>query len=253
MERTMDTLLHHDISTPVHVSSGPGPAQGGPAQGGPAQAAPAQAALFDDGLGLQAVTEHVSVTAQNQMSGKELPPTQRKDRGRGVSFKRRFTKPGVHPFDEVAWERRTASITNTRGEVVFEQKGVEFPAFWSQTATAVVVSKYFRGSLGTPQRESSVRQLIGRVVGTLVQWARQGSYFATENDYEVFDAELTWMLLHQRMAFNSPVWFNLGVEAQPQCSACFINSVDDTMESILTLAPRWPVTRSSSRRWTWAR
>ncbi len=224
MDATMDTVLRHEMPNDIQTSPMP------------VATTPTQAALFDDALGLQAVTERISVTAQNQMSGKELPPTQRQDRGRGISFKRRFTKASVHPFDEVAWERRTASITNTRGEVVFEQKGVEFPAFWSQTATAVVVSKYFRGSLGTPQRESSVRQLIGRVVSTLVQWARQGSYFATENDYEVFGAELTWLLLHQRMSFNSPVWFNLGVETHPQCSACFINSVDDTMESILSLA-----------------
>ena len=228
MDATMDTVIRHEISSDVAAPLAAPLAQ--------AAVVPAQVALFEDAIGLQAPTEHISVTAQNQMSGHQLPPTQRHDRGRGVNFSRRFTRAGSHPFDEVAWERRTASITNTKGEVVFEQKGVEFPSFWSQTATAVVVSKYFRGTLGTPQRETSVRQLIGRVVGTLVQWARRGSYFATDNDYQVFDAELTWLLLHQRMSFNSPVWFNLGVETHPQCSACFINSVQDTMESILSLA-----------------
>jgi ribonucleoside-diphosphate reductase alpha chain len=200
----------------------------------------AQVTLFDDdGLAqaaLPAATETVTVAAAGQAAGKRLPATQKSDRGPGLTMARRFTRAGVHPFDEVAWERRTASITNTRGEVIFEQKGVEFPAFWSQTATAVVVSKYFRGTMGTPERESSVRQLIGRVVGTLVQWAKDGAYFASDDDVSVFHDELTWLLLHQRMAFNSPVWFNVGVEKHPQCSACFINSVDDTMESILTLA-----------------
>jgi ribonucleoside-diphosphate reductase alpha chain len=163
-------------------------------------------------------------------------PSQKLDRGVGLTMRRHHTRAGVHPFDEITWERRTAAITNTRGETIFEQKGVEFPATWSQTATAVVVSKYFRGTLDTPERESSVRQLIGRVVGTIGQWGREGRYFATESDARVFEDELTWLLLNQRMAFNSPVWFNVGFEARPQCSACFINSVEDTMESILSLA-----------------
>ena len=189
------------------------------------------AAASDDLLGATASVSKAAGTA-----GDPLPASQKPDRGNGLSCPRYFSKPGVHPFDDVAWERRTASITGASGKVIFEQKGVEFPAFWSQTATAVVVSKYFRGTVGTPERESSLRQLIGRVVGTIVQWARRGAYFATEADYQTFDAELTWLLLHQNMAFNSPVWFNVGVEAKPQCSACFINSVDDTMDSILTLA-----------------
>ncbi|MBI5609556.1 MAG: vitamin B12-dependent ribonucleotide reductase [Deltaproteobacteria bacterium] len=180
-------------------------------------------------------TESVTV-APDHFAGRRLPASHKADRGLGLTMARRFTRPGVHPFDEVAWDRRTASISNTRGEVIFEQKGVEFPSFWSQTATAVVVSKYFRGTLGTADRESSVRQLIGRVVGTIGAWARDAAYFASEDDCQTFEAELTWLLLHQRMSFNSPVWFNVGVEAQPQCSACFINKVDDTMESILTLA-----------------
>ena len=177
-----------------------------------------------------------SVTVSNTVAGTPLPATQKADRGPGLRCPRLFTRPGVHPFDEVAWERRTASITNTKAEVIFEQKGVEFPAFWSQTATAVVVSKYFRGTLGTSERESSVRQLIGRVAGTICAWARAGRYFASDEDLQAFEMELTWLLLHQRMSFNSPVWFNVGVERDPQCSACFINSVDDTMESILGLA-----------------
>ncbi len=185
---------------------------------------------------LTQATESVTHVSSSRTPGGQLPASQKGDRGPGIAMARLHTKVGVHPFEEVAWERRTASITNTRGETIFEQKNVEFPSTWSQTATAVVVSKYFRGTLGTPEREYSVRQLIGRVVNTIGQWARQGQYFATEIDCKVFEDELTWLLLHQRMAFNSPVWFNVGVEAKPQCSACFINSVDDTMESILSLA-----------------
>ena len=185
---------------------------------------------------MRETSETVTHVASSLAPGLRLPASQRQDRGAGLAQKRLHTKAGVHPFDEVAWERRTAAITNTKGEVIFEQKGVEFPTFWSQTATAVVVSKYFRGTLGTADREWSVRQLIGRVVATIGQWARQGRYFATEEDTKVFEDELAWLLLHQRMAFNSPVWFNVGVEKQPQCSACFINSVQDTMESILGLA-----------------
>ncbi len=154
----------------------------------------------------------------------------------GLRVERVFTRVGVHPFDEVTWELRTAVITNERGEVVFEQRDVEFPSFWSQQATNIVVSKYFRGAPGTPERERSVRQLIGRVVDTIVGWARRQHYFASEADLEAFGAELTHLLLYQKAAFNSPVWFNCGFEPQPQCSACFINSVEDTMDSILSLA-----------------
>lgn len=153
-----------------------------------------------------------------------------------IPFSRRFTRPGVDPFDEVEWELRDAVITNERGEVVFEQKGVEFPKFWSQTATNVVVSKYFRGALGSPEREHSVRQMIGRVVDTLTRWGEEDGYFATVSDRDTFRDELKFLLLHQYACFNSPVWFNVGIEPKPQCSACFINSVEDTMQSILELA-----------------
>ncbi|HXG57613.1 MAG TPA: vitamin B12-dependent ribonucleotide reductase [Thermoanaerobaculia bacterium] len=154
----------------------------------------------------------------------------------GIEVARYFTKPGVDVFDTCEWELRSAVITNERGETVFEQKDVEVPQFWSQMATNVVVSKYFRGHLGTPDRESSVRQLIGRVVRTMTQWGREGGYFASEADGDTFRDELTHILLYQMASFNSPVWFNVGIERRPQCSACFINSVQDTMDSILGLA-----------------
>ncbi len=157
--------------------------------------------------------------------------------GGGIHVERRFTTEGVHPFDEVTWETRTAAIGNEKGETVFEQKDCEIPTFWSQMATNVVVSKYFRGKLGTPGRENSVKQMISRVSDTIGKWGREGGYFATETDASAFQDELTHLLLHQKMSFNSPVWFNLGVAtSKPQISACFINSVEDTMESILTLA-----------------
>src|SRR3990170_2522310 len=139
---------------------------------------------------------------------------------RGIAFERRWTKAGIHPYDEIEWEVRSATIGNEKGETVFEQKGVEVPKAWSQLATNVVVSKYFRGQLGTPQRETSVRQLIDRVVNTICGWADRQHYFATNEDLEAFRAELTHLLVHQKMAFNSPVWFNVGVEEKPQCSAC---------------------------------
>ncbi len=151
----------------------------------------------------------------------------------GVTIPRRWTRPTVHPFDEITWELRTASIGNEKGEVVFEQKDVEVPNFWSQLATNVVVSKYFRGALGTPQRERSVKQLIGRVANTIADWGIKDGYFASPEDAEAFRAELTYLLVNQYVAFNSPVWFNVGIEPRPQSSACFILSVEDTMESIL--------------------
>ncbi len=154
----------------------------------------------------------------------------------GLTFERRWTRPGVHPYDEVTWAIRTASIGNESGKVVFEQADVEVPESWSQLATNVVVSKYFRGHLGTPEREHSVRQLISRVVDTICGWAAAGHYFASDEDLETFRAELTHLILHQKMSFNSPVWFNVGVEEHPQCSACFINSVQDSMTSIMDLA-----------------
>jgi len=156
--------------------------------------------------------------------------------GSGLRVERRFTEAGVHPFDEVRWEKRTASIANEKGETVFEQTDCEIPAFWSQMATNVVVSKYFRGALGTPRRETSVKQMISRVADTIAGWGRAGGYFASESDALAFQDELTHLLLHQKMSFNSPVWFNLGVPGRSQqASACFINSVQDSMESILEL------------------
>src|SRR5262249_33859996 len=155
---------------------------------------------------------------------------------KGMSIPRYFTVPGRDPWNELEWELRTAAITGEGGKVYFEQKDVEIPKSWSQTATNVVVQKYFRGIVGTPQRERSVKQLIGRVAGTISAWGRKGGYFATDADAQSFQAELTHLLLHQKMSFNSPVWFNVGVEEHPQCSACFINSVEDSMDSILTLA-----------------
>ncbi len=157
----------------------------------------------------------------------------------GLEFERHFTKDmadGVDPFDEIEWELRSAVIANERGELVFEQRDVEFPRFWSQQATNIVVSKYFRGQLGTATRERSVKQLIGRVVDTITQWAREQQYFASDDDLQAFSDDLKHLLVYQKGSFNSPVWFNCGFERQPQCSACFINSVQDTMESILTLA-----------------
>jgi ribonucleoside-diphosphate reductase alpha chain len=157
----------------------------------------------------------------------------------GLEFERYFTKDladGVDPFDEIEWELRSAVIANERGELVFEQRDVEFPRFWSQQATNIVVSKYFRGQIGTATRERSVKQLIGRVVDTITQWAREQQYFASDDDLQAFSDDLKHLLVYQKGSFNSPVWFNCGFERQPQCSACFINSVQDTMESILTLA-----------------
>ena len=158
-------------------------------------------------------------------------------RPRGLSVARRFTRPGEDPFSVVEWELRSAKISNERGEVVFEQTDVEVPKSWSQLATNVVVSKYFRGHIGTPEREHSVKQLIGRVVGRIREWGDASGYFRTPEDSQTFSDELTHVLVTQRMAFNSPVWFNLGVKDTPQqASACFINSVEDTMESIMNLA-----------------
>ena len=154
----------------------------------------------------------------------------------GLEFARYFSREGVDPFDEIEWDIRSAVIGNEKGQVVFEQRDVEMPRFWSQQATNIVVSKYFRGQIGTPERERSVKQLIGRVVDTITAWARKQSYFASEDDLQSFSDDLKHLLVYQKAAFNSPVWFNVGFEKAPQCSACFINSVQDTMESILGLA-----------------
>jgi ribonucleoside-diphosphate reductase alpha chain len=150
----------------------------------------------------------------------------------GLSIERRFSTAGVHPFDQIEWEIRDAVIGNPESPA-FEQRGVEFPKSWSQNATNIVAQKYFRGQLGSPERESSVKQMIGRVAGTISNWGREGGYFASAEDADAFEMELTSILLNQKAAFNSPVWFNVGFEETPQCSACFILSVEDTMESIL--------------------
>jgi ribonucleoside-diphosphate reductase alpha chain len=158
------------------------------------------------------------------------------ERRSGLSFRRTFTKAGRHPYDEVTWELRSAVINDEKGQPVFEQQGIEVPSAWSQTATNIVASKYFRGQLGSPDRERSVKGLISRVVDTIRTWAEVQGYFATAEDRESFADELTHLLVQQKAAFNSPVWFNVGIEKHPQASACFINSVNDTMESILGLA-----------------
>ena len=151
---------------------------------------------------------------------------------KGLSIERRFSTAGTHPFDEIEWEIRDAVIGDPENPA-FEQRGVEFPKSWTQNATNIVAQKYFRGQLGSEQRESSVKQMIGRVAGTISNWGREGGYFASEEDADAFEMELTSILLNQKAAFNSPVWFNVGFEETPQCSACFILSVEDTMESIL--------------------
>jgi ribonucleoside-diphosphate reductase alpha chain len=154
------------------------------------------------------------------------------DAARSAGVGRRFTIPGRDPFDEIEWETREAFIPGKDGPV-FEQKGVEFPKFWSQTATNIVAQKYFRGRMSSPEREASVRQMIGRVVDTIGAWGRDGGYFADEEEAETFEAELKALLVNQLASFNSPVWFNVGFEEKPQCSACFILSIEDSMESIL--------------------
>ena len=181
------------------------------------------------------VSDKADTTSSGTHSRKKAD--KRSAAGTGMTVERYFTQADVDPFDAIEWELRSATIGNEKGEVVFEQNDVEIPKSWSQLATNVVVSKYFRGHLGTPERETSVRQLIGRVVGRIREWGEEGGYFATEEDARAYADELTHLLVHQKMAFNSPVWFNLGVEDTPQqASACFINSVEDTMESIMDLA-----------------
>jgi ribonucleoside-diphosphate reductase alpha chain len=160
--------------------------------------------------------------------------TAEKTAAEGLTVERVFTTAGVHPYDEVAWESRDVVMTNWRdGSINFEQRGVEFPSFWSINATQIVTSKYFRGAVGTPQREQSLKQVIDRVVQAYHAAGEKNGYFATAEDAQIFADELTWLLLHQYFSFNSPVWFNVGTAAPQQVSACFILSVDDTMESIL--------------------
>ncbi|MCW2898727.1 MAG: ribonucleoside-diphosphate reductase, adenosylcobalamin-dependent [Streptosporangiaceae bacterium] len=161
--------------------------------------------------------------------------TAKRGKGRkGLKMERIFTKPGVHPYDEVTWERRDVVMTNWRdGSINFEQRAVEFPDFWSVNATNIVTSKYFRGAVGTPQREWSLKQLVDRVVRVYTDTGRENGYFASDEDAEIFEHELKYALIHQVFSFNSPVWFNVGTSSKQQVSACFILSVDDTMESIL--------------------
>jgi ribonucleoside-diphosphate reductase alpha chain len=161
---------------------------------------------------------------------------QKTRRASGLDFERRFTDGKVSPFDAVEWERRTAQIGNDKGQVIFRQDNVEVPKSWSMTATNIVASKYFHGKPNTPEREGSVRQLISRVVDSIVRWGEEGGYFSTTDSRNAFRDELAHLLVEQKVAFNSPVWFNVGVQAKPQCSACFINSVQDNMDSIMNLA-----------------
>ncbi len=164
----------------------------------------------------------------------QKPAARGRGRKRGLTIERVFTTPGVHPYDEVTWQRRDVVQTNWKsGETIFEQTGVEFPESWSMNATTIVTTKYFRGAVGSSTREHSLKQLIDRVVLTYTKAGRDYDYFATPEDAEVFEHELTWMLLNQVFSFNSPVWFNVGTPSPQQVSACFILSVDDTMESIL--------------------
>ena len=179
-----------------------------------------------------AATESVSGTEAAVTTGGATP------RRNPALIKRFFSTPGINPFDEIEWAARTSAITSDSGEVIFEQTDVEVPAAWSQNAINIVVSKYFYGAQNSPQRETSVKQLISRVVDTIGGWGRDGGYFLDAEEAITFEQELRFLLVNQFAAFNSPVWFNVGTETTPQCSACFINSVEDTMESIMDLATR---------------
>src|SRR6202165_5753377 len=177
-------------------------------------------------------------TVKTALNGKAIETKTSEDKARvgiGLPFERYFTDGRTSPFDAVDWEKRTALIGNEKGVTIFRQEGVEVPKNWSQTATNIVTSKYFHGKPGTSERENSVRQLISRVANTIVRWGEEGGYFADAESRDAFRDELTHLLVEQKMAFNSPVWFNVGVQPKPQCSACFINSVQDNMESIMGL------------------
>src|ERR1700681_2101275 len=177
-------------------------------------------------------------TVKTALNGKAIETKTSVDKAgvrTGLPFERYFTDGKKSPFDVVEWEKRTALIGNEKGVTIFRQEGVEVPKSWSQTATNIVTSKYFHGKPGSPEREGSVRQLIARVVNTIVRWGEEGGYFADAQSRDAFRDELTHLLVEQKMAFNSPVGFNVGVQSHPQCSACFINSVHDNMESIMGL------------------
>src|SRR5215510_14913918 len=187
------------------------------------------------GLSAAPAGQTVSSSSANTEAA-ESTRTRKAQASPGLEFPRFFSTAGVDPFDQVEWDLRDAIIGNEKGTVVFEQRGVEIPKTWSQQSTNIVVSKYFRGHVGSPERERSVKQLIGRVVDTITEWARKQKYFASASALSAFSDDLKFLLVQQRAAFNSPVWFNCGFEKAPQCSACFINSVDDSLDSILTLA-----------------
>jgi len=172
-------------------------------------------------------TQRIQTASPTTTAGRSL---------KGLTFERRYSDPSVSPYDAVEWELRTAAIVSEKGETIFEQKNVEVPKSWSQTATNIVVQKYFHGRIGTPEREDSVRQLIGRVAGTITEYGEKGGYFRTAADRDAFHDELAAILVNQVASFNSPVWFNVGIEPRPQGSACFINSCGDSMASILGLA-----------------
>jgi ribonucleoside-diphosphate reductase alpha chain len=182
-----------------------------------------------------------SIEGEHEMAGDGMTAGKQRSRASnggaavgGLRIERVWTSEGVHPYDEVEWERRDVVMTNWRdGSVNFEQRGVEFPTTWSVNAANIVTTKYFRGAVGTPEREWSLKQLIDRVVKAYRKAGEQHGYFANPQDAEIFDHELTWMLLHQVFSFNSPVWFNVGTASPQQVSACFILSVDDSMDSIL--------------------
>src|ERR1700726_1118571 len=199
----------------------------------------------------------------NTQSAASNTAVNKKTKDQGLTFRRLFTKPGVSPYSEVEWELRNAQITDSQGGMIFEQKNVEVPKDWSMTATNIVASKYLHGPIGTPERETGVRQLIARVAETIRDWGMKDGYFRTPEDAATFHDELVHLLVRQHVAFNSPVWFNVGCDRiepnadgtswhwnetaakvefgatgykRPQCSACFINSVHDSLDSILTLA-----------------
>jgi ribonucleoside-diphosphate reductase alpha chain len=182
------------------------------------------------------IDNNLSHAVKRYLSSAEHKKGPKGFKGGGLAMPRRHTRAGSHPYDAIDWETRDAVIKNEKGKVVFEQRAVEFPKAWSQTATNITVSKYFRGEIGKPERETSVRQMVDRVARTIARWGREGGYFRSEEDAAAFEDELTHILVNQHAAFNSPVWFNVGVNERPQCSACFINSVRDDMRSILTLA-----------------
>src|ERR1700749_3332724 len=195
---------------------------------GPVSKPPGQITAGPNGSRGETMTE----TAQPAKAG--VKGLKHAGRSKGLTIERVFSTPGTHPYDEVTWERRDGVQQNWKtGETVFEQRGVEFPDFWSVNASTIVTTKYFRGAVGTEAREWSLKQLIDRVVKTYRRGGEARAYFASQADAELFEHELTWLLVHQYFSFNSPVWFNVGTARPQQVSACFILSVDDSMDSLL--------------------